>query len=379
MKKKLKILIDGRCFANESSSISVYLYNLLKNIQYEDITLRVVINNPSYIKILNRFENIIVLTSKVKNNIIWDNLVIPFFAIRTGSEVIFYPKSSSCWMRIPNIAILTTIHGMIYEVDKHNSNRLQRIYWKYVGKIACTVSRKIVAVSDNDKKDIIQLLNCNPNKINVIPIGFNDLFLNKCSGEECKMKKFGLIKKKYFVQLGSVTPKKNQMFTLDICKHILRDDEQFKLVLIGLENKDTEYCEKLRHYINKLSLSKKVIFTGGIDQNTDGNRLSILMQNAFIGFFPSTYEGFGLPPLEMIAAGIPVLISNRGALREVYGANNTLPIEVKDPWVAEVNNLISDRNYYNKMLEKQSIILEKYKWTNITKQYVSLFKELSQG
>jgi len=369
-----RILVDGRCFKKPTSSIAVYLYTLLEHIAEDrNLLFNIVINNKEFENRLADLPNVRVLFSRIKTNIFWDNLIIPFYAITTGSNTIFYPKSSSCWFRIPRMHIVTTIHGIIYEVEKHNAKLLERLYWKTVGKITCLVAQKIITVSNNDKNDVIRILKCNPTKIKVIPIGVSNLFLRRYTDEENMLARYNLTKKKYLVQFGSITPKKNQLFTASIFKAI-QDQEQYKLVFIGPENTNPHYGIKLHKYLIEHALADKVIFCGGMEHHGKNNTLFILLQNALLGLFPSTYEGFGLPPLEMIASGIPVLMSNRGALPEIYGMENTLPLEDQTAWIAEVARLGSDASYYRKVLREQRKILDNYEWAKITKEYAMLFK-----
>ncbi len=370
-----KILIDGRCFIREGSSISVYLYNLLKHITEDNRFLFVIlINNKNYLPILKKLPNLEIIISGVKNNIIWDNFIVPFFAIKTKSEIIFFPKSSSCWFKIPKKNIITTIHGMIYKLEPQNHPFYVNLYWKFVGKMANIFSDTIIVVSNKDKEDLLNA-DFDLQKIKVIPIGINSFFQQSWhpSLEDKILYKYLLNRDKYVIQVGHLTKKKNQLFTLQILNKFLNTHRDFKLVFVGDFKKDPEYYKEILQTVKKYRLEKQVVFTGVINQNEELGTLPILVKNAKIGLFPSTYEGFGIPPLEIISAGTPVLISDRGSLKEIYGEGNTLRLENKNNWIYEIEQLVFNESYNNFVLQKQSKILERYKWENIAVDYVNLF------
>ena len=374
---KKKVLVDGRCFINKGSSVAVYLHNIIEYLAQNDrFIIYLVINNPGYKEEYKDYSNVNPIFVNIRNNIIWDHLVVPYMAIKCGCQIVFYPKSSSCGYRLPGKKIITTIHGVIYEVEKHNIKPLERIYWKTAGKTAARVADKVIAVSESDKEDLVNYFGCRAGKITVIPIGVNKNFLSPASNREAGeiLNSYGLDQKKYFIQVGSLIKKKNQLFTLSILKDYLLSNRQYKVLFLGPTDRDSEYYEKVLAYINHHSLEGQVVFSGSIDQNIESDRMSLLVQNAILGLFPSSYEGFGIPPLEMIALGVPVLISNRGALKEVYGEANTLPLEEKT-WMAELKKLLADRDYYNNLVNRQKKILKNYSRESIGSKYLELFTE----
>jgi len=375
---RTKVLIDGRCFINEGSSPSVYLHGLLKQLAKCDRYLFILLlNNKSYVNEFKNYSNIHPEIIKVKNNIFWDNVILPYYALKNRCRIIFYPKSSSCCYKIPGKKIITTIHGAIYVVEKKDRKLLEKIYWKYAGKIASKVADRVVAVSEHDKQDLISYYGCRPQKIKVIPIGINQCLLQseKAIDKSAVLQSYGLEEKKYFIQVGLLTKKKNHLFTLRVLKDFLTANKQYKVVFLGSQDRDTGYYSKVLDYIDSNGLNGQIVFLDSIDQNREGERMSVLLRNARLGFFPSTYEGFGIPPLEMIALGVPVLISDRGSLPEVYGKNNTLPLEEENLWIEEIKRLLSDDEYFDSVLKSQQEVIDKYRWENIGEKYLELFAE----
>jgi len=369
-----KIIVDGRAFINEGSSASNYLFNLLFELAKDSfLEIILVLNNERY---KNQFHNIgiKIIYSKTKNNFVWDNFLIPFWAIRNKCRIIFYPKSSSCLFRIPGKKIISTIHGMIYKFDR-SIPFFVRLYWRSVGKIASVVADKIIAVSVTDRHDLI-IEGYSKDKIKVIPIGINRSFFESYPDKEIDLvlNKFKLKRNRYFIHVAKITEKKNQLFSLKVLIDFLRTGN--KLIFVGNTQSDKTYYSKVREFIRSNKLNSKVIFSGPIDQNREWRTIPILLSQASIALFPSQYEGFGIPPLEAMAAGTPIIISNRGALKEIYGPDFTLPLEDQEQWIKRFRELMGKSNHRREYLDKQTKLVQKYHWQRIGKEYIKLFRQL---
>ncbi len=369
-----RITIDGRAFIREGSSASNYLYNLLLELAKEkNLKIQLVVNNKKYLNYF-RAENVKINFSQVKNNFFWDNLIIPYLAIKNRSKVIFYPKSSSCFYKLPGKKIITTVHGMIYKFDQSISLPV-RIYWRVIGRVASLVADKIIAVSKNDKKDLISE-GYKKEKINIIPIGVNEIFLQKYSVDNIKktLDKYQLLAGNYIIQVAKISKKKNQIFSLEIFKNFRQS--KLKIVFVGNTNADISYFRQLEKVAKKYNLADRIIFTGPIDQNRQPATIPILLQNSVAAIFPSLYEGFGIPPLEAMAAGVPIISSNRGSLKEIYGKDFTIPLEEKRRWSSNLNKLIKDKKFRKKYIEKQNKLVEKYRWEKIGQRYLEIFRKI---
>ena len=373
----MRILIDCRAFLKRASSSSVYTYNLVNNlIRKKNHYFVLILNNKSYIKYFIDHKNVEVIYSGIKNNILWDNLVIPYYALKEKADLILYTKSSSCWFKIPKKKIVTTVHGMIYKIQSENHTFVENIYWRTVGKISSIVSDKIIAVSNSDKKDLVED-NYDPDNICVIPIGISESFFKKENYEENSvLKKYNLKENKYFVQVGHITKKKNQKFTIYLFYETLKKYPDLKVVFIGRSDIDPDYYLEIIDSLSSLKINKNIIFVGAIDQNSNPKTIPTLLNKSICAFFPSTYEGFGMPAVEAIATGSPVLASDRGSLPEVLGKENVIPLEKKEKWLKVINKLIEDKNYRNHLISKQKTIVEKYRWKNIAEEYLKLFNSL---
>ena len=380
MKLKIKkILFDIKSpyYNNKLSNISsteIYWINLLKNILDKDKNncYYVLINNFDNKYLFKEYKNINVIYTKIKNPIILDNIMIPYYSLKYNIDLIHFTKSSTCYFPIFWKKILSTIHGLIYKVMPQKSSYIENIYWRFNAKISYKIANKIITVSESDKNDLISDW-CNNNKIDVIHIWLDKKFFDKYN-DLYLLDKYNLNKGKYFIQIWGISKKKNQIFTIEVINEFLQKNKNYKIVFIW-PIADKEYKKELDIYISKNNIINQVIFTWWINQNNDFEKFISLITNSLIAFFPSIYEWFWIPPLEIISRGIPVLISNKWSLPEIYWVEDTLELDI-DIWKKEFSKLINLEDYKTEFCNKQKILLENYKWGNLAVKYINLYNKI---
>lgn len=373
----MKVLIDGRAFNNVGSSISVYLFNLCRELFLEhQIHFYVLLNNTEYMKLLGERNNVHYIHSKIKNNLIWDHCIVPYQAYKHDCSLVFYPKSSTCFYRLPGKKIIVTIHGMIYKKMPEAHPFWVNGYWRMIGKRASVVANKIIVVSESDRKDLLSE-GYEPSKIEIIPLGINKEFSveHKKEAVESTLSRYSITENSYIVQLGHITSKKNQIFSLELFRELTREFPSLKLVFIGSPKRETDYTIQLHNKIRAYQLEDKALFTGLIDQNLEPETIPILLQNASLSLFPSLYEGFGLPPVEAIASGVPVIASDKGSLPEILGSENVTSLH-PEQWLEQCKKLLADEDFREQTKNTQKRAISKYHWSEIGKEYIRLFRNV---
>lgn len=375
--RKIKILIENSVpylsnNSNEISSTNVYLFNIVKNLSnsYNNIDIIVLTNWDQYVNEFNKLKNVKVIFSKIRNPFLWLNFIVPFYWLRNKVDIIFYWKSATSFFPIPWINIISTIHWLIYKIMPETSSKIENIYWRFMAKIAYLVSKKVIVVSDNDFKDLVEDW-CDPKKIEKIYIWLDEKYFLNNFNDTRFLNEYNLESKEYFLQVWWISIKKNQDFTLKMFIKILEKYKNYKMVFIW-PILDNEYYLKLNQIIKENNLADKVIFTKWINQNIEFDKFISLVRNSKMLYFPSLYEWFWIPPLEAISQKIPSLISDRGSLKEVYWEDNTLNIDL-DLWFNETIKILENNDYKNYIINKQTNILDDYKWKNIIKIYYNLF------
>jgi glycosyltransferase involved in cell wall biosynthesis len=363
-------LAEGK---NEVSSTGVYLFNIITNFaeRYPDAEITVLTNAPVYARELARYRNVRIVVSRIRNPLLWLNFAVPFAAIRYRADVVFFGKSATSLFRIPGKRMIATIHGLIYKVMPETSSRLENIYWRLMAKIAYRVAHRVVTVSDNDRRDLTDD-GCPPNKIEVVPIGLDRKYFETAADAHF-LDEYDLTPSGYVLQVGGISVKKNQIFTLRIfIRDIAPLHPSLRLVFVG-PVLDAAVFAELVQMAEEASIADRVIFTKGINQNTEFAKFLSILSYARVVVFPSLYEGFGIPPLEAMSRGVPVLVSDRGSLPEVYGSGHVLPLS-ESVWSEALVRIVSDDAARAGLVESQRHILERYRWEALVSEYQRIFR-----
>lgn len=368
----VNVLVNGRAFAVPGGSIAVYLDGLLNQwatlAPASGVKLHLLVNQRQQVEYW-RERGIETHFAPIRFNPVWENGVIPSLALRHHSDVVFFPKGECSWFNLPGVAYVTTIHGMIYAKEPSVHPPWVNWYWRLNGSNAHRRSRAIVVVSKSDRTDLLGL-GYPAEKLNYIPIGIGTGFAQGDYPQHI-LRRYGLEPQDYLLQVAHFTNKKNQLFTLDMLQRLRAQGLHTKLVFVGGSALQPEYEQEVRRKASALGLADQVVYTGIIDGQQEPRVLPTLYHFARATIFPSLYEGFGIPCVESVAAGSPVVASDRGSLPEVLGAEFTYPLELTR-WVDAVGALFHG-TARNELLDAQRPLLARFDPTAVAQRYLDLF------
>lgn len=205
------------------------------------------------------------------------------------------------------IPAVVTIHDLIFIRFPQFYKAIDRkIYYSKV-KYACNSAQKIIAISRQTKDDIVRFFDVNPNKIEVVYQSVSPVFFERVNMQNLRSK-FNL-SNKFILSVGTLEPRKNQ---LSVLKAIHTEKIDIQVVFVG---KPTSYERKLNRFITENRMENQVKFLNNISDND----LTGLYQLANLSIYISHFEGFGLPVIESMASGCPVITSNVSCLPETAG------------------------------------------------------------
>jgi glycosyltransferase involved in cell wall biosynthesis len=254
-----------------------------------------------------------------------EQLTVPWTLVRTRAGLLHEPHY--VLPPLTHCRSVVTIHDCIHlRFPQYLPKRGALAYARAQMGSAAGRSNRILTVSEASKRDILEFFKVAPEKVTVIYNGIDERFATP--PPEDKMR---AIEERYQLQgefalyVGNVKPHKNVERLLDAF-HLVRQSglEDLKLVVIG---DDISKYAALRRAVHRYNLHKYVRFLGFLPDET----LAVVYRLAAVFVFPSLYEGFGLPPLEAMACGTPVVTSNVSSLPEVMGDAALLV----DPYSAE--------------------------------------------
>ncbi|MCC6221583.1 MAG: glycosyltransferase family 4 protein [Deltaproteobacteria bacterium] len=230
------------------------------------------------------------------------------------------------------VTVLDLIPLKFPELYSANKTNLRFKFARYLELQAVRQARGIIAISEATKSDLVELLNINPQKIAVTPLAVGASFIARnisasrdvFEAEICQARReVGLdASRPVLLYVGGIDARKNVTFMLDAFAHLLRSTDSAsrpQLLMIGRYVGDDNY-PKLLSQIHHLNLNDDVQLRGFVDEET----LIKLYHASTLVLFPSLYEGFGLPVLEAMACGVPVIAFRNSSIPEVVGDNSIL-------------------------------------------------------
>lgn len=242
-------------------------------------------------------------------------------------------------------------------------------HWAYHLVIASAVQRAklIITVSNYTQSQIIKHFKIDQNKIKVIYEGLDPIVKQESLLQKSILEKYQ-VKKPYLLYVGNAYPHKNLETLLKAFKKFMQKNPNYFLVLVG---KEDYFFALLKKQTKNLGIEKNVIFSGFV---TDLD-LPCLYQNASLYIFPSFCEGFGLPPLEAMSYGVPVISSNASSLPEILGeAAHYFDPHNEDELVKAIEKLISDDHLKNSLIAKGFERVKNFNWQKLAKATLSLYK-----
>ncbi len=308
----------------------------------------------------------VVLPIKSENvvaRIFAENFVLDRYAKNEGIDLMFVPVYSKPLMKNRRIPYVITIHDLQALHYPEYFSKLKNLWLRFAWRRCATTAEKIVAISNFVKDDIIKMLHIDPNKIEVIynPVSGLDKFVDF---DELR-KKYKIQERGYYYTVCSMLPHKNLKTLLYVIKKIKDQplDIPKKLVISGIGGKsETE----IKNLIDELGIADEVVITGFIS-NEERNTL---YKNAKIFLFPSIFEGFGMPPVEAMMLGTPVITTKKASLYEVTKGK---AFYVDDPYnIDEWFMCISELNSWTRPFN--IVAFEEYDIRTIYKEYIKLFE-----
>ena len=265
------------------------------------------------------------------------------------------------------IKTIVTIHDLIFMRYPHLFKKIDRNIYYQKFKSACNRANKIIAVSQQTKRDIIEFFNISEEKIKVVYQGCNLVFQSKISQSKRKeVKNKYQLPKNYLLYVGSIEERKNLLTLLKTIKEM----PQQKLVVIG---EGSVYKKKCINYIKQNNISERVILLKGLKKD----ELASIYQEAEILIYPSIFEGFGIPIIEALFSELPVITNKKGCFSEAGGPDTIYinPLSIQE-MKKSIQKIINSDNLKEKMKKNGLIHAQKFTNKEISNNLMEVYKKL---
>jgi glycosyltransferase involved in cell wall biosynthesis len=301
---------------------------------------------------------------------VWEQITLPRAAKKYNLDILHCTSNTApifC-----DIPLVLTLHDIIFlePRNKNNKSLYQNMGWLYRRKVVPKILEKclrIITVSNFEKQNIINKLNIPEKRMAMIYNGYNEWF--KTFRDVADIYKSYIDKPGYFFFLGNTDPKKNTERTLvAYSKYLEKSTIKRRLLMADL---DKEYLNGIIERNHIENIREKIAMPGYI-VNTD---LPYIYNRAFAFLYTSLRESFGIPLLEAMACGTPVITSNTSSMPEIAG-NDAILInpESSDEIAEKMLQLENDEEYYNAQKEIGLKRAELFSWKKTAEQLLSLYE-----
>lgn len=279
-------------------------------------------------------------------------------------DVFFSPTHYSPVTRIKTVISILDVSYINFKNLYKKSDLYKLKYW---GGYSIRKAKKIITISESSKSDIIDAYSLSSDKLSVVYPGVKDI-KTTITMDEFK-KKYG-ISKDYILFVGTLQPRKNIVRLIEAFSKL---NSSVDLVIVG---KKGWQFEEILQAPKKFNVEDRVKFIHDVDED----ELPSFYENAKMLVLPSLYEGFGLPVIEAMQYGCPVVTSNVSSLPEAGGeaALYIDPENVSDI-VEKIQKVLNDENFRMEMIKKGKEHVKKFSWEKAAKETLAVLEGVDNG
>lgn len=356
----MKIGIDMQSTWGAKSGLGVYTTELVSNLRKID---------PAKQYLLFGKEK--PCGERTYERLFWENFILPGRASKEKIDVLHTPAFTAPFLK-GKWRVVVTIHDLIGMIFPNYLSLTSRWYWGSWLPFVNRRSERIIVDSNCTKQDVVRYLKVDPQKIRVVHLSASAQFTNNKTQREIELvcHKFG-IQRPYVLFVGNIEPRKNLLRVIKAFAKARKAKKlEHHLVIAGSQAWNYPAVNQL---IEELNLSGAVNCLNYIDDED----LISLYNGGELLVFPSLYEGFGIPILEAMKCGMPVLTSNLSSIPEVAGnaAYYVDPYQ-EDQIEAGIATLLGDQKLREDLRVKGFLQAGKFGWKLTAQKTLAVYEEL---
>ena len=275
-----------------------------------------------------------------------------------------------CGLGRRGIRSVVTVHDLIFRILPGCYKPVDRWIYTWKFRSACRRADRIVAVSECTKRDIVRLFGIDPAKIEVIYQGCDEMFAERRSAAELDRaaREYGL-PERYLLNVGTREERKNLLEVVQALEHL---PAEIHLVAVGGR---TAYTARVERYAAEHGLTDRIHLLHKVTYRD----LPLLYARAEVMVYPSRYEGFGIPIIEALNAGIPVVAATGSCLEEAGGPDQ-LYVSPDDPaeLARAVSRILDDPELRRTLAERGRAYVERFRMEVVGPQMADLYGRLSE-
>jgi glycosyltransferase involved in cell wall biosynthesis len=370
----MKIGIDARSMFGTPTGVGRYLSNLLTHLSHLDKENEywLYTDHPRVHSIIqhDNFHQKHLTIPFAQNYFTWSHFRLPPELFLHPIDLFHFPFYTMPVIR--NYKSIVTIHDITYEIHPEWYSWKGLLAMRFFSRYAARHADTILTDSHNTKQDILRYYGVPENKVVVIYLGVEERFkkIEKCSVLDQIRVQYRITSQYVILYVGSIHTRRNIEQLIRAFQMLCRKISDIQLVVVGKQ--EYPYLD-IQALVDQLALHNRVILPGYV-QDAD---LPLLYNLADLFVYPSSYEGFGLPPLEAMACGTPVIVSNNSSLPEVTGDAAILidPLNIKD-MTDTMYQVLNNEKLRHSMAEKGITQARKFSWEQTAKETLAVYQEI---
>lgn len=367
----MRIAIDARGINwYGGTGIGTYTENVVRNLinLYKDNHYRLYWSNLNYDDY--KKHNIDIIMTSKRHTRFFEQGYIPWDLSRENIDIYHVPQNGIGLSLDIKCKKVITVHDLIPYIMPETVGRGYLLkFLREVPNIIQNVDG-IITVSEYSKKDILKFFPIDPNKIFVTPLAADSIYkpLDKSHCKEFLAKKYNIVKP-FVLYVGGFSARKNVKALINsFLKTTPNLKEEYNLVIVGAKKDLGQYLSS-----SYAHLASKILFPGFIPQE----ELPIFYNACDAFVYPSLYEGFGLPPLEAMSCGTPVITSNITSIPEVVEDSGILINPYNENELTEaLEKLLNDENLRRTFGEKGLKQASKFSWQETAKKTCEAYEKV---
>jgi glycosyltransferase involved in cell wall biosynthesis len=377
----MRIVIRANMILGQRVGIGVYTLNLIKNLARLDSNNEYLICGNSFAKridagvtsFFSQHQNFTFRYRRIPGKIMKTfGVKIPILSLDSlfGSCDIYH-ETNYIPLRHKGKIVLT-IYDMTYKTCPQTLSKKTLPYLDNNLYRAVSKADKLIAISNSTKEDLIKYFDVPTNKISVVYGGYDKIYHPIYDHNELeRIRSHYQLPQKFILSVGTVEPRKNLSLLLKAYSRLPAGfKKEIKLVLVG---KKGWINQTFFEEIKELGIAGDITFTGFVPTE----ELPYIYNLADLFVYPSFYEGFGLPVLEAMACGTPVIVSNRSSLPEVVGDAGRL-IDPEDYYELQtaIQQIYRDQSSREQMKNKGIEQAKKFSWEKCARETLLAYQQV---
>jgi glycosyltransferase involved in cell wall biosynthesis len=368
----LRIAIDAHSVGNKLGGNESYAKNLIEALAEIDNVNQYTIfvtKREARERFSNRWPNFQVRTTPPHTPFVRIPLTLSAELRRNRVDVLHVQFTAPPFSPCP---VVVSIHDLSFEHLPETFKRRSRMQLRLTVRRSARNAAQVIALSEHARADLIATYNLQPEKVNVVPLAAPDSFAPvRADNELQRVRQIYGIDRDYILSVGSIQPRKNLRRLIEAYSLLRQQQPKGKLPQLVLVGKNAWLYDETLQLLKDRDPGS-IVLTGYVPEAD----LPALYSGALCFIYPSYFEGFGLPPLEAMKCGAPVIVGNKTSLPEVVGDAALMidPFDVS-AIAAAIQKVISDSDFRSELRVKGMQRAKQFDWKETARRTVAVYEK----